>query len=358
MIDRAARIAAPAAFALFVVIGVVQSQRSPAVAAVAGAVSVIVAILIAWRGLSGWPLLPALAVAAACVVVICHTQASNLGWFGICVIAGWAALGAAGPPTAVTGVGLLGVFVFEWSALPDEPGWGAWTAGVVFTVTACSFSRRQRELLEQLRAAQAELAARARAEERNRIASEVHDVIGHALTVSVLHLSSARLALDDDVDTARAALIEAERLASESLDEVRASVGLMRTTSAGSATPMPSGADVIELVESFRRAGTQIELDVDGDLGALPATRGLAVYRIVQESLTNAARHGDGSMVRVHVVTGDETTVTVTSGGTPRVDGSEGAGLAGMRERAESLGGRMVAGPRSDGWRVEAVLPS
>ena len=88
--------------------------------------------------------------------------------------------------------------------------------------------RRQRDLLVQLREAQAGLAQRAQAEERNRIAREMHDVIAHSLTVSLLHVSSARLALADDPDEAARALAEAERLGRESLDEVRHAVGLMR----------------------------------------------------------------------------------------------------------------------------------
>ena len=112
-------------------------------------------------------------------------------------------------------------------------------------------------------------------------------------------------------------------------------------------------------MESFRRAGTTIELDVRGDLHGLNATSGLAVYRIVQESLTNAARHGDGSCVNVQIEAArDGTTVRVLSGGSARSGVTEGSGLLGMRERAEALGGRLCAGPSPGGWRVEAVLPA
>ena len=358
MIERTARVAAPAALALFAVIGAAVSQRPSAVAIAACSVVILIGVVTTWRDLDRWSLVGALAVAGAGLVVICHTQASNLGWFGLCVIAGWVALRAPGLPTIVTGVAAVGVLVGEVLAVPDEPGWGAWTAGVVFTVTACSFSRRQQDLVEQLREAQAGLADRARTDERNRIAGEMHDVIGHALTVSLLHVTSARLSLDEDTETARASLTEAERVAAQSLDEVRAAVGLMRTADPGQVAPMPSGADVAELVESFRRTRTPVELDVRGDLGELGATRGLAIYRIVQEALTNAARHGDGSTVTVEVeVTEEDTTVNVVNGGSTHVGIVEGSGLMGMRERAESLGGRLSAGPSPDGWRVEAVLP-
>lgn len=352
--------AAPAALALFAVVGAVQGQRSAVVGVVVALVVIGIGVALAWRGPDGWRLIGGLGIAAAGLVVVCHDQPSNLGWFGMCVVVGWAALEAALLPTVVLSVTLVGVFAAEWFAMTAEPGWGAWTAGIVFTATACAFARRQGELLEQLREAQAGLADRARAEERNRIAGEMHDVIGHALTVSLLHVSSARLALDDEPDEARASLAEAERLAAQSLEEVRAAVGMMRAADPrDDVVPMPSGADVVELVESFRRARSEVELEVWGDLQRLSATRGLAVYRIVQESLTNAARHGDGSPVTVRVdVRDDGTSVTVTSGGVVRPDAVEGSGLIGMRERAEALGGRLLAGPRPGGWQVEAVLPS
>ncbi len=344
---------------MFVVLGVVQSQQPPVVAATAGLMVVAVALVIAWRGLVGRPLLALLGVAAAGQFVLCHTNPANLGWFGICVIAGWAALEARPRCGVLAGAVLVSGFGLEWMLMPQEPGWGAWTAGTIFTTTACIFARRQRELLVQLREAQAALTDRARAEERNRIAGEMHDVIGHALTVSLLHVSSARLALDEDPDEARASLAEAERLAGASLQEVRAAVGLMRTQDDGALTPLPSGSELDELVESYRRAGRPVELDVRGDVGALGATRGLAVFRIVQESLTNAVRHGDGSTVSVLVDVGEPgTTVRVVSGGATPVDAVEGSGVVGMRERAESLGGQLWAGPSDGSWTVEARLPS
>ena len=106
----------------------------------------------------------------------------------------------------------------------------------------------------------------------------MHDVIGHALTVSLLHISSARLALDEDPEEARRALEEAERLARTSLEEVRATVGLMRTDAPGEVAPLPAAGDIDELVESFRSAGADVGLTVAGDLASLglgPRPRGL-----------------------------------------------------------------------------------
>ena len=114
-------------------------------------------------------------------------------------------------------------------------------------------------------------------------------MIGHALTVSLLHITSARLALAEDPAEAGDALAQAERLAQQSLADVRAVVGLMKDPTAPA--PLPGVDEIDSLVESFRRAGTSIEYDVTGDLSRLTATEGLTVYRILQEALTNVARH-------------------------------------------------------------------
>lgn len=358
MNDRTARGAALAALALFVVVGVFASQRPADVAALVGAAVIVIGAVLAWRQLAGWPLAAGMIVVALGISVLGHEQSSNLGWFGLCVLAGWMALVSMPTQAAVLTAALVVVVVGQWVNQTEEPGWAAWISGTVFTAVACGLAQRQRLLVVQLREAQAGLADRARVEERNRIAGELHDVIGHALTVSLLHVSSARLALDDDPEEARASLAEAERLAQQSLAEVRAAVGLMRGA-ASDVAPMPGVQDVVELVASFRRAGTPVELEIAGDVATIGASRGLAVYRIVQESLTNAARHAKGSPVAVRIVVdGATTTVTVTSGGTPAPAAEEGSGVLGMRERAETLGGRLLAGPWETGWRVEAVLPS
>lgn len=358
MMDRAARTAAAAAVALFVVVGVGQSAQPKPAAAAAGVVAIGVCVVLAFRATTGWSLVVGALVAAAGVTIVCYTQPSNLGWFALCVLAGWCALTATTTAAVVfSGVMILG-FGGEWLVVNDDPGWGAWVAGTVFTTATCILARRQRLLLDQLREAQSGLADRARAEERSRIAAEMHDVIGHALTVSLLHVSSARLAMDEEPAEARASLEEAERLARKSLAEVRATVGLMRSSSIDAA-PLPGTADLAELVESFRRAGTPISFEVVGDPAALTSTSALAVYRIVQEALTNVARHAPGSVTSVAVqIAPADTRVTVNSDGPPTSRTTVGVGLVGMRERAETVGGHLTAGPAGHGWRVEAVLPA
>lgn len=358
MTDRTARLAAPAGLALFAILGVVMTNRSTSVALASAAVAVAVAVALAWRAVAGWPLVLGLIVPTMGLLVLGHEQSANLAWMGLCVIAAWAALTST-LPVALTMFGVLAaVTVGEWVLFASEPGWSAWLMGTAFTTVACVFAQRLRLTVTELRATQAELAARTRAEERGRIAGEVHDVIGHALTVSLLHIGSARLALDDEPDQARESLLEAERLARKSLDEVRATVGLLRTDHTAGMAPLPNAADIAGLVESFRRAGSPVDLTVAGDLGSLGAARGLAAYRVVQEALTNATRHAAGESVTVRVAVDDAgVAVAVRNGGTPDPMAAPGAGLLGMRDRVEGSGGRLTAGAANQGWLVEAVLP-
>lgn len=170
---------------------------------------------------------------------------------------------------------------------------------------------------------------------------------------------SARLALDDDLDAARAALSEAENAARDSLEDVRGAVGLMRSGDPAAATPAPGIAGIPELADSYRNAGADIHLDMRLIPPGIPASRSLTAYRIVQESLTNAVRHGDGGPISVCLdSTGGRTTITVRNRGVPGGRHSSGTGIAAMRERVSALGGTLEAGPAPGGWHVEAVIPS
>ena len=191
----------------------------------------------------------------------------------------------------------------------------------------------------------ARLAEQTRTEERARIARELHDVIAHSLTVSLLHVTSARLAVEHDPAAASRALAEAERLGRRALTEVRATVGLLRVDDRGEvAPPVPGGEQVPMLVEQFRRAGVPVCPAIEGDLSALPETVGSTLYRIVQEALTNAVKHAPGARVTVEVAaTNGHVDVRVDSAGIPRH--GTGMGLTNMAERARALGGTCTAGP-------------
>jgi signal transduction histidine kinase len=345
---------AQAALALFLVLGAVQSDQPTGLvmACLAGGL-LVTAVLPA----GGWPLLGASLLTGGAVTGLCSGNAGNLGWFSLCVLIGWCALRAR-RPQAFALVGAATVLLLVEAVVSEDPGWASWITGTVFTLVVCLLARRQGELLAELREAQAGLAERVRAEERNRVSRELHDVIAHSLTVSLLHVTSARLALADDPAEAGEALARAEALGRQSLTEVRHAVGLLREDSPGR-SPLPGAEQLPGLVEGFRQAGAPVAYEVVGDLGRLPATTGLTVYRILQESLTNAVRHGGGHGAAVRLEVGEESTeLTVDSAGAGARGPDGGTGLLSMRERAEALGGRLSAGPEGDGWRVHAVLPS
>ena len=355
-------IAAPAAIAAFTVAGAIQTHRTPVVVLSLCGVVVLTAVVLIRIDATGWRLVIGLAILASTVAVACWGEPRNFGWFGMCVVAGWAALVLPARWAAVVGAALALTFIAMFLLVSREPGWITWMLGVVLSCGAFIFVRRQRGLVERLHAAQSELSEHARTDERHRIAREMHDLVGHSLTVALLHLGSARLALDDDLAAARAALIEAENAARDSLDEVRAAVGLLRSGQSDSA-PSPGIDGIADLVEAYRNAGADIAFDLDADPMPVAPSRGLAAYRIVQESLTNAVRHGDGGpiVVRVDAATHD-TRITVRNGAIPgRRHRPHGTGITSMEERVAAVGGTLRVGPpgtSGGGWLVEAVIPA
>lgn len=342
-------------FSILVLVGFAR-MNSHSVAGVIGAVVAIgagAALLRVPRSLQ----VVVAAVAGAGVTVVCNGMSSNVGWFALCLLCGWCVLIAGRRDGLVFWAGAVAVFVSQWVWVESDPGWASWIAGANLTVIGGWFAAHEIDLVAQLRAAQAGLADKARAEERNRIARELHDVIAHTLTVSLLHVTSARLAVEHDPADAARALAEAERLGRESLAEVRAAVGLLHQDDDGTATaPLPGVEGLPDLVERFRSARADVTLTVDGDTGGMPATTSLAVYRIVQEALTNAVRHAPGTAVAIGLAYEPEAVeVTVDSAGKPRT--GKGLGIDCMRERAESMGGWCEAGPGGRGWLVRARLP-
>jgi signal transduction histidine kinase len=344
-----------AAITAFVAIGLARLNPSPPVAVAAAVVAVAAAAALAarWRPVLGYA-----ALATGGVAVLGNGTSSNVGWFAVCLLGAWCMLAGTRRDGLVYWGGAMALFAAEWLWVQPDPGWAAWLAGTTLSVLAGWLIRHELDLVAQLRAAQAGLAARARAEERNRIARELHDVIAHTLTVLLLHVSSARLALEHGLPDAGRALAEAERLGQESLAEVRRAVGMLHADGGtGHTAPLPGADGVVTLVDRFRSAGADITLTVDGDPGRLPATTGLAVYRIVQEALTNAAKHAPGAPTAVRLAVGpDAVRLAVDSAAQPGT--GTGMGLLSMRERAESLGGSCQAGPGGRGWLVQATLPA
>jgi signal transduction histidine kinase len=251
----------------------------------------------------------------------------------------------------------LGRFAVE----PAFVEWVFWSAGILLATGAGILLQRQQTLVEQLRAAQAALTEEAAVAERRRIAREVHDVIAHSLTVSMLHVTAARLAVRRDAEEAQDALAEAERLGRQALNDVRRTVGLLHEgESTATAAALPGAADLPALVESYAAAGLMVDFQCAVDLSLATPTAGLALYRAVQEALANATKHARGAPVTVSVTRdGDQFVVEIVNpyeGEDQTVD-STGMGLRGMRERVEALGGTFFAGPRGDGWVTSCVIP-
>ena len=356
-IDRRSRWAGLFVFAVFVAIGVSSRAGNDLIGALSGAVLAVAGgtLLFVVRSRLAFA---AAAVAVAGVVVVGNADSRDLAWFALLVVVGWVILAGGIKLGLAYWTAGVAVFAGEWLWAVRDPGWAPWTAGLTATALAMALVRHQLVLVEALKTAQAGLAERSAAEERNRIAREIHDVIAHSLTVSLLHISAARLAVETDPADAARALDEAERLARHSLDEVRGTMGLLGRGSGapGVAPPAPGAPQVPELVGQLRRAGADVTLVVDGDLATLPSTTGSTLYRITQEALTNATKHAPGAEVQVQVdITGDKVEFSVGSAGPPRQ--GTGMGLQGMRERALAVGGTCSAGPDGRGWRVHACLP-
>lgn len=197
--------------------------------------------------------------------------------------------------------------------------------------------------------------------ERNRLARELHDSVGHALTVTTLQAGAAARVLDSDpafVARALDAIAEAGRGALEDLDHV---LGLLRDGASGAdRAPQPDLADFDTLLAGARSTGVSVDVEVRGSMDAVPRAVSREAYRIVQEGLTNALRHAGPVPVTVRVAVGPgvlelELTNPLRAGVDARPGG--GRGLAGMRERVHVLRGDLVAGAGEREWRVAARLP-
>jgi signal transduction histidine kinase len=298
------------------------------------------------------------ALATVGVVVLGDGQSFDVVWFALLVLSAWCILFAGMRAGLFYGAAVVFLLGAEWLLdAQHNVGWAPWMAAVIVVALLAALVRHQFVLVEQLRAAQAGVAERSRAEERGRIARELHDVLAHSLTVSLLHITSARLAVEHDPADASRALAEAERLGRQSLTEVRATMGVLRSGPGdGILAPVPGAAQLPQLVQQVRDAGADVSLVIEGDVARVPATTGSTIYRIVQEALTNATRHAPSCPVSVRIVARrGRADVDVDSAGPP-TDGS-GLGVTSMRERAEAVGGTCSAGPGGRGWVVHASLP-
>ncbi|KAA9374112.1 sensor histidine kinase [Microbispora cellulosiformans] len=267
--------------------------------------------------------------------------------------------------------GLL-LAMLSWSPDPMR----AWPSASVFVVAvwiggmyANTRRRYVESLVERAERAERERDQQARiaaAAERARIARELHDVVAHNVSVMVVQADGAAYAIDSDPEQARRAMQAISGTGRQALAEMRRLVGVLRQDAGSPAeeyAPQPGVAQLDELVRQVRDSGLPTEFTVSGTPRALPEGEQLAVYRIVQEALTNAIKHGGpGTRARVEMTYGPgliELRVSDDGRGAaaPRVVG--GHGLIGMRERAAMYGGSVEAAPRSGGgFQVVARIPA
>jgi signal transduction histidine kinase len=216
-----------------------------------------------------------------------------------------------------------------------------------------------------VRAHQAETASRERAmaaiaEERARIARELHDIVAHSVGVIVVQAGAAEQVVEDDPEVARAALAAIRATGASALAEMRRVVAVLRSPDiASDLAPQPGVATLPELVDAVRRTGLEVDLEVSGDRAVLPAGLDLTAYRIVQEALTNVRRHSHAKRAAVTMEFGpDALDIRVRDEGPSRPGTGElGHGILGMRERTALFGGHVRAFAEEHGFTVHAVLP-
>jgi signal transduction histidine kinase len=223
------------------------------------------------------------------------------------------------------------------------------------------YVRRLEERTKELQEAREDLADQAVANERLRIARELHDVVAHSLSVIAVRAGIGAHVLDQNPEEARTALKTTEEVSRKALDEMRRLLGVLRDGDTASLAPLPGLAELPVLIEGISETGPRVDLHIEGSQEELSAGLDLTAYRIVQESLTNVMKHAGATRARVTLsfAPGLLTIEVVDDGSAPYSPNGSGLGLRGMKERADLFGGTLEVGPLKDGgFRVLATLPS
>ncbi len=264
---------------------------------------------------------------------------------------------------------------------------GVWTVDLVYLWPLCLIAigvavligRAKRVRIEEGRSAQLAVA-----EERVRIARELHDIVAHGVSLMTIQITAARRVLTRQPDQAERALLNAEQAGRQAMNELRSILAVLRGADAnlgaaafhpsseqpqadGNGTaPLPQLADIEGLVDKLRLAGLDVDLDTFGIAPPAPPGTQLAVYRVVQEALTNVVRHAPRAAVRVTLTyAADKIHVSVEDDGAgasrvqPEGGHGHGHGLVGMQERVAAAGGTLRAGPNpfGPGWEVDVTIP-
>jgi signal transduction histidine kinase len=244
----------------------------------------------------------------------------------------------------------------------------ALAAGLTFLLVIAELIRIRGQRAAAVARSRAEEVRRRASEERMRIARDLHDVVAHNISVINVQANTALHLMDRQPERARSALVTINEVSRQALVELRSVLGVLRDVDASAPrAPAPGLGRLGDLVDNAAAAGLAVRVEEDGRRRPLPADVDLTAYRIIQEALTNSARHSGGSAATVRIGYGDGALrVEVDDDGPSRpagqpaahVNGS-GNGISGMTERAAALGGTRDAGPGPDGgFRVRAWLPA
>jgi signal transduction histidine kinase len=267
----------------------------------------------------------------------------------------------------IAGIAFTALLLIHLVAHPGQPlsltGAAGGLAWLIAVIAASEGWRARRERLAQAQTAREETERRRGSEERLRIAQELHDVLGHHVSLINVQAGVALYLMDDDPEQARTALAAIKQSSRELLHEMRSTLGVLRGIDERPPhQPVPGLARLDTLVSDTRAAGLPVAVEIRGPVRDLPASVDLTAYRIVQEALTNTRKHAGPARASV-VLQYDEHGLTVQVDDDGRGTGAPGSvggnGLPGMRERAQALGGTITAGSRAEGgFAVRAFLPA
>jgi len=265
----------------------------------------------------------------------------------------------------VPGLAISALTPFDYTPRSLSTSIVALSVGAAAAGVGALLSERVRiaaELTRQRRTSAQELERRLVAEERQRIAREMHDVVAHGLSLIQVQAMSAKFRLPGMDEKIAGEFDDIARAARSSLGEMRRLLGALRGEEEPAAhAPQPTLGDIPALLDEARRAGAEVRLSLDAEASA-PIAVGIAAYRIVQEAISNAMRHAPGAVIAIAVGRHDDRLIVdvtnAQSPGEPPSGRPAGHGLVGMRERAALLGGCLMAGPTGSGaFRVTASLP-
>jgi signal transduction histidine kinase len=316
-----------------------------------------------------WPVAVLLFVIAVALIYFVLNYPNGPIWIAL-VVASFTAV-VEGHLRAAASVAFVGFLIFPWLdyALRDKPapaivnlvGLAAW---LLVILGAGLFVRTRRERLAEAVRMREEERLRRTSEERLRIARELHDALGHHLSLINVQ-SGVALHLNEELpEQTRESLVAIKNASKEALTELRSVLEILREGGEPAPrTPALTLDRLDDLAAQAATAGLKVETETEGEARPLPFGVEAAAFRIIQEALTNVTRHARGATATVHVAYGaDDLVVEIDDDGRGSANASNaaggGKGILGMRERATALGGELEAGPRPEGgFRVKATLP-